>query len=449
MSIPIQTDAETPAVQRQRRRAGIASVAGTALEFYDFTIYGLAAALVFGKVFFPSADPAIATLSAFATFGVGFLARPVGGIIFGHIGDRYGRKNVLVITLIIMGGSTFLIGCIPSYASIGFAAPVLLVALRLLQGLAYGGEWAGAVLMSSEHASPKKRGLYAALPNTGLAVGSILGNSAMLLVSLLGQEALLSWGWRIPFWAGAALVIVGLVLRRTVSESPEFKKVESRGEVVKSPLMEVLRTHPLQILLAIGVMGGIAVTAYVTTTFSVGYATQNGIPASLVLTGSLIASGLQLFMVPFAGALSDRFGRRRMFVLGALGLGVSFFAFFPLLVSGNQVLVVLAYVVIFGGIYSFPRAIYPSLFTESFDTRLGYTGLSLGVQLGIIVGGFTPFFASLIVQASGTFALSLVVFGVLALSATCATLLVSLQHRVALKKSVATDVDRPIAESPV
>ena len=410
MSTHSPNSAQTTDKAREKRKAAVGSVAGTTLEYYDFTIYGLASALVFSKVFFPDLDPILGTLSSFATFGVGFLARPLGGIIFGHIGDRLGRKNVLIATLLIMGTSTFLIGCLPTYDAIGLWAPAILVVLRLVQGLAYGGEWSGAVLMSAEHAETTQRGLYASLPNAGLAIGGIIGNLVFLVIALFGTEALLGWAWRIPFLAGAVLVIVGFALRRGVSESPEFELIEERGEVSKRPLIEALRNYPLQILLIVIIVGGIAISGYIVVTFSLSYATGIGISPSMILTATLISLAVQVFVIPVAGHLSDRFGRGRVYIIGALALAALMMVFFPLITSGSAALIILAYLIPYGVAYSFPQAIYPALFTESFDPRVGYTGMAFGRELGIIIGGLTPFFATLIVSAAGTFALSQIVW---------------------------------------
>ncbi|MCE3551106.1 MHS family MFS transporter [Pseudonocardia sp. RS11V-5] len=408
------------------RRVAFASVAGTTMEFYDFTIYGLASALVFGHVFFPIVSPTIGLLSSFATFGVGFVARPLGGIVFGHLGDRIGRKRVLVATLLLMGGATVLIGCLPGFATIGFWAPMLLVVLRLLQGLAYGGEWGGAVLMSFEHVPPGRRGFYSSLPQTGLSVGSLLGNLAFLLVALLPEEQLLSWGWRIPFWVGAVLVVVGLVIRWKIAESPEFVENREADELPRLPLLDVLRRYPWQVLLATVLMAGISVATYLNLTYSVSFTARIGVAHWLVLTGILVSNGIQLVVVPLSGALSDRYGRRRLVVTGVVVWAALSLAFFPALTTGEPVLVVLAYVLPYGIGYSIAQGPIPSMFAESFDSRVGYSGISLGFQLGNTVGGFAPFLAALVYEAIGTTWLGVLMSLLLLLAGVCTVALTRL-----------------------
>lgn len=411
------------------RRVALASVAGTTMEFYDFTIYGLASALVFGHVFFPNVSPTIGLLSSFATFGVGFVARPLGGILFGHLGDRIGRKRVLVATLLLMGGATVLIGCLPGFATIGFWAPTLLVVLRLLQGLAYGGEWGGAVLMSFEHVPENRRGFFSSLPQTGLSVGSLLGNFAFLLVALLPEDQLTSWGWRVPFWVGAVLVVVGLVIRRKIAESPEFVHNKEADELPQLPIIDVLRRFPWQVLLATGVMAGISVVTYLNLTYSVSFTAKVGVEHWLVLTGILVSNAIQLVAVPLSGALSDRYGRRRLVVTGVVVWGVLSLGFFPALMTGNTALVLLAYVLPYGIGYSIAQGPIPSMFAEAFDSRVGYSGISLGFQLGNTVGGFAPFLAALVYESIGATWLGACMTVLLLLAGLCTVLLTRLGAR--------------------
>ncbi|QJY48867.1 MFS transporter [Pseudonocardia broussonetiae] len=423
MSAPAQDQAQARS-RPKMRRAAAAGMAGTMLEYYDFAIYGLAAALVFGPVFFPSTDPAVGVLASFATFGVGFLARPLGGIVFGHLGDRMGRKNILVVTVLMMGLSTVLIGCLPGYDSIGYWGAALLVALRLVQGFAFGGEQSGAILMVAEHAGEGRRGLFSALPGAGLSLGLILGNLAFLAVGQLGQEALLAWGWRIPFWAGGVLVIVGLLIRRTVAESPEFERLKASRQVSRSPILELVRTHPVEILFAVGVQVGVAVTAYIAIAYSLSFAKLQGVPGSLPLIGVLVASALHLVLLPLAGGLSDRIGRLPVHATGVLVLAVMGVLFLPMIAGGTPGLVIGAYVLFYGLGWGVLTGAFPSMLAESFDPAVSYSGLSVAMQLGNIVGGFTPFVATLVVTAWGTGALGIGVTVIVLLSGVSAAALV-------------------------
>ncbi|MET0457218.1 MAG: MFS transporter [Mycobacterium sp.] len=419
--------AHDPAQERSRpkmRRAAIAGAAGTTLEYYDFAIYGLAAALVFGPVFFPSTDPAVGVLASFATFGVGFLARPLGGIVFGHLGDRMGRKRILVVTVVMMGLSTVLIGCLPGYDSIGYWGATFLVGLRLVQGFAYGGEQSGAILMVAEHASPQRRGLYSALPGTGLSLGLILGNLAFLAAGQMGEEALLEWGWRVPFWAGGILVIVGIVIRRTVAESPEFERLKATRQVARSPIIELVRTHPVELLLAIGVQVGVAVSAYLAIAYSLSFAKLAGVPSTLPLIGLLAASALHLALIPAAGALSDRIGRLPVHATGVLVIAVMALLLLPMIDRGTAGFVIGAYVLFYGIGWAVLTGAFPSMLSESFDPAVSYSGLSLAMQLGNVIGGFTPFAATLVVRAWGTTALGIMVTVIILFSGVSAAALV-------------------------
>src|SRR4029079_4015930 len=308
------------------RRVIVASLIGTSLEWYDFFIYGTAAALVFNKLFFPSFEPLVGTLLAFATYAVGFIARPVGGVVFGHYGDKLGRKNVLVVTLLLMGIATFAIGLLPTHATIGVWAPVRVVALRFLQGLGLGGEWGGAVLMTLESGDASRRGLNASWPQVGVPIGLLLANGVLSLMSAVtSKEAFLSWGWRVPFLLSGLLVLVGVWIRMTIAESPVFApahdaEVEVEASEQGVPIVEVLRRYPKQVLLAIGARVGVDVAFYTFVLFVATYvATYLKLPKSYALNAVFIAAALQIVFIPWFGHLSDRFGRRPVYLFGAVG----------------------------------------------------------------------------------------------------------------------------------
>ena len=389
---------------RSPRKVIVASLIGTSLEWYDFFLYGTASALVFNKVFFPQFDPLTGTLLAFATYAVGFISRPLGGIIAGHYGDRVGRKQVLVATLLVMGGATFLIGALPTYEAIGIAAPVLLVALRFVQGLGLGGEWGGAVLMSLEHGAPDRRGLNASWPQVGVPLGNLLAAGVLGVLSLvLSEEAFLSWGWRIAFFLSGALVLVGLWIRMTIAESPLFAEVETAGAKAKMPLLEVLKHHPRELLVAMGARIGTDVAFYTFTLYILTFVTTNlGLPRSVGLTAVLVASACQLAHIPFFGALSDRFGRRPVYAAGAVGAAVWAFAFFPLLSTGSTLVIVFATVVALvthAAMYG-PQAAF---IAELFSTELRYSGASMGYQIaGVLGGAVAPIISIALVEAYGT-----------------------------------------------
>jgi len=366
----------------------VASLIGTSLEWYDFFIYGTAAALVFNKIFFPSFEPLVGTLLAFTTYAVGFIARPLGGFIFGHYGDRLGRKNVLVVTLLLMGIATFLIGLLPTYESVGVWAPIMLVALRFLQGLGLGGEWGGAVLMTMESGDANRRGLNASWPQVGVPLGLLLANGVLSLMGVLTNDAaVLSWGWRVRFLLSGVLVVVGLWIRLTIAESPLFREVEESEAKAGAPILEVLRRYPKQVLLAIGARVGVDVAFYTFVLFITTYvATYLKLPRNYALNAVLIAAAVQVVLIPFFGSLSDRIARRPVYLAGAIGAAVWIFVFFALLDTGNFWLIVLATVValiLHAAMYG-PQA---SFISEMFPTKVRYTGASMGYQLAGIIGG--------------------------------------------------------------
>ena len=390
-------------------RVVAASMAGTTVEWYDFFLYGVAAALVFGKVFFPGSDPAAATLLSLGTFAIGFLARPIGGIVFGHFGDRIGRKQLLVVSLLTMGAATFAIGLLPGYATIGVAAPLLLTLLRLVQGFALGGEWGGAVLIVSEHGDPARRGFWASWPQAGAPAGQLIANGLLALLAAVQPEAeFLAWGWRIPFLLSAVLVGIGLWVRLSVEESPVFRAAQAAAAreplaEQRPPILQVLRQYPREVLTAMGARLAENVAYYIFTIVVTTYATkQLGLTSSFVLGAVLIGAAVHFVTIPLWGALSDRFGRRPVYLFGAAGVGVWAFAFIALLNTRSFLAATLAVVggLLFHGAMYGPQAAFLS---ELFGTRVRYSGTSIGYQLAsILAGGLAPIIAVALVAATGS-----------------------------------------------
>ncbi|WP_440100615.1 MFS transporter [Streptosporangium sp. H16] len=379
-----------------------ASLVGTTIEWYDFFLYGSAAALVFPQLFFPQSEPLTGTLLAFLTYAVGFVARPLGALVFGHFGDRLGRKKLLVVSLLLMGGATFLIGCLPTHAAIGMAAPLLLTLLRLVQGFALGGEWGGAVLIVSEHGDAARRGFWASWPQAGAPGGNLLATAVLaVLAAVQTEEAFVSWGWRIPFLLSGVLVLVGMWIRLSISESPVFQQAVANAEPAPSlPIVEVFRHHWRDVLIAIGARFAENVSYYVITAFVLVYATaQAGLAKPVVLNAVLIGSAIHFVSIPMWGALSDRLGRRPVYLLGAAGVGLWAFAFFPLIDTKNFAAVTLAVTVgliLHGAMYG-PQAAF---FSELFATRMRYSGVSIGSQLAsIVAGALAPLIAVALLDA--------------------------------------------------
>ncbi|KAA5833541.1 MHS family MFS transporter [Saccharopolyspora hirsuta] len=383
---------ESSPARSSTARVVVASLVGTTVEWYDFFLYGSAAALVFNKLFFPAHDPLVGTMLAFITYAVGFIARPLGGLVFGHYGDRLGRKKLLVLSLIMMGGATFLIGLLPTYQAIGVAAPLLLTALRLVQGFAIGGEWGGAVLIVSEHGSAANRGFWASWPQAGVPLGNLLGTAVLaVLAAVQSDEAFLAWGWRIAFLLSGVLVLIGLWVRLAVAESPVFleaaRKAAEQGAADKPPILEVLRRYRSEVLTAMGARFAENVVYYVLTSFVLTYvATFLELPRAVALNASLIAAVVHFISIPLWGALSDRVGRRPVYLVGAIGTGVWAFAFFTLLDTKSFFVITLATTLglVFHGAMYGPQAAY---FAELFGTRVRYSGASIGYQLASIVAG--------------------------------------------------------------
>ena len=374
----------------------ISSVVGTAIEWYDFFLYGTAAALVFGKLFFPSFDPMVGTIAAFGTFAIGYIARPFGAVFFGHFGDRIGRKVTLVATLMIMGIATFIIGILPTYETIGVWAPILLITMRFAQGLGVGGEWGGAVLLVVESAPEGKRGFFGSFPQLGVPIGLLLSTGVFALVSKLPNDQFLAWGWRIPFLLSVVLIGIGLFIRLRVIESPMFEGVKASGTVVKAPLIELLKRYPKQIVLALGTRFATDITFNVMNVFMLAYGTQQlGLPRSFFLNAILIGCVVELFTLPMFGKLSDRIGRRKVYMMGAVFVGMYGFLFFQLVETRDPMYIVLAYICGLALSQASVYAVQSTWFAELFGTRVRYTGASLPYQIaGIITSGPAPLIAT-------------------------------------------------------
>lgn len=384
-------------------RVALASSIGATIEWYDFFIYGTAAGLVFPALFFTNLDPVVGGIVAFATFAVGYLARPIGSIIFGHYGDRIGRKTMLILTLFIMGVATFAIGLLPTYDQIGGWAAVLLVAMRILQGIAVGGEYGGAVLMAVEYAPEGRRGFYGSWPQVGVPAGLLLASGMFGLLSLLPEEQFLAWGWRVAFLASILLVVVGLYIRLQILETPAFTRVRETQEEVRVPFVELLRTQPRELLLGMGVrwVEGLAFNAY--GVFLVSYVVNElELPQLTALIGVTIAAAFGVVLVPVYGALSDRFGRKPVYGAGAVAFGLFVVPSFLLIDTGQRLWVWVATVVALGIIYPAIYAPLAAFWAELFDTRIRYTGVGAVYQFsGVFASGLTPVIGAALVAYSG------------------------------------------------
>lgn len=408
--------------QSSHRIAGISSMVGTTIEWYDFFIYGTAAALIFNKLFFPSLDPLTGTLAAFGTYAVGFIGRPLGGLVFGHFGDKVGRKSMLLLTLMLMGIPTVLIGLLPTYESIGYWAAILLIILRFAQGMAMGGEWGGAVLMAVEHAPVGSKGFWGSLPQTSSGFGLLLASLAIGAVSLLPEEAMFSWGWRIPFLASLVLLVVGAYIRAKVPESPDFQKVKEQDAPIKIPALQVFRNHPRELFAIIVARAAENAWFYLASTFSLAYATtQLGIARSDVLFAIVCGAALSIFVMPFCGYLADKVGQRNLFMFGLLLLALYCYPFFYMISTKDPVMVWTALVVGVGVIFPIMYAPESILFARQFPAEIRYSGISISVQLaGILGGGFAPMIATKLLALGGgkptlvsAYLISMAVIGIL------------------------------------
>lgn len=395
------------ALEKRSRKAALGSFVGAIVDWYDFLLYGITAALVFNTQFFPSVDPTVGTLAAFGTFGVGFLFRPLGGIVFGHYGDQLGRKRMLVITVVLMGVSTALIGLLPTYATIGWYAPLGLVILRAIQGFAVGGEWGGAALMAVESAPKGKRAFYSSGVQVGYGVGLVLATGIVSILSkVLDDAAFMSWGWRIPFLFSVCLVLVALWIRSSMEESEEFvKKVGEKGErKLKMPVLEAMRQQPESFLLIIGLRAAEMFTMYIVTAFALAYSTKNlGMSRDLFLNISLLVGAVSCVTIPLFAWFADRFGYRRIYLTGAI-IGVIFSVPFFLAMEARSILWIVIFSVMLANIaHDMVVSVQQPLFTEMFGTEYRYSGAGVGYQVASVVcGGFTPFIATALLGINGS-----------------------------------------------
>ncbi|MET9960778.1 MFS transporter [Streptomyces sp. NPDC006326] len=407
-------------------RLALASLAGTAIEFYDFFVYGTAAALVLGPLFFPSFSPLAGTLAAFGTFGIGFLARPLGSALFGHVGDRYGRRPVLLVSLLLTGLATVGVGCVPTYSSIGAAAPLLLLLLRFLQGLGLGGEWGGAVLLTAEHAPEHRRGLWASFPQIGPPVGFMLANGMILALSAaLTDGQFTSWGWRVPFWAAGLLALAGLWLRRSVEETPQFRALAETGRRADAPLSEVVRGHWRLLLLTGGALASGYAVFYAVTTWSLAYATEHlEVDRTVMLACIMAAVVLKATVTPLAAVLGDRYGRKPLCLAGCAMCAVWMFPFVALLRTTDPLLMTMGFL---GGLLGMVTtfAVVGAYLPELYAPRIRCTGAAVGYNLGGVLGGaLTPIVATALADGSGPpWGVALYLSGLSVLSLGCFALL--------------------------
>lgn len=384
------------AILKKNKKVLIASLTGSAIEWFDYFLYGTAAALVFNKIFFPMVDPVIGLILSYLSFSLTFFIRPIGGVVFAHIGDRIGRKKTLVLTLSLMGGATVMIGLLPTYEMIGIWAPILLILMRIIQGMGIGGEWGGALLLAYEYAPEKRKGFFGSIPQAGVTIGMLMATFIVSLMTLFSEEDFLSWGWRIPFLLSSVLVLLGLWIRRDIDETPDFQKVKQSGQVAKAPLRETLTHHWREVLIAAGLKVVETAPFYIFSTFVVSYATttltyQKSQALEAVTLGALVAT----VIIPLMGLLSDKVGRKRMYAVSVCLLGLFIVPWFLLLNTGTTWGIVLATVVMFGILWAPVTAVLGTLCSEIFSANVRYTGITLGYQIGAaLAGGTAPLIAT-------------------------------------------------------
>ncbi|EMN1226591.1 TPA: MFS transporter [Enterobacter roggenkampii] len=386
----------TTTVLRKNKKVLIASLTGSAIEWFDYFLYGTAAALVFNKIFFPMVDPVIGLILSYLSFSLTFFIRPIGGVLFAHIGDRIGRKKTLVLTLSLMGGATVMIGLLPTYEMIGLWAPALLILMRIIQGMGIGGEWGGALLLAYEYAPEKRKGFFGSIPQAGVTIGMLMATFIVSLMTLFSEADFLSWGWRIPFLLSSVLVLLGLWIRKDIDETPDFQKVKASGQVAKAPLRDTLKHHWREVLIAAGLKVVETAPFYIFSTFVVSYATstltyQKSQALEAVTLGALVAT----LMIPLMGLLSDKVGRQRMYAISVFVLGLFIVPWFMLLNTGTTWGIVLATVIAFGVLWAPVTAVLGTLCSEIFSANVRYTGITLGYQLGAaLAGGTAPLIAT-------------------------------------------------------
>ncbi len=381
-------------------RVLLASLIGSSIEWFDYFLYGAVTALVLNKQYFPTSDPVVGVMLAYLTFALSFYIRPFGGIIFSHIGDRIGRKKTLVLTLSLMGGATVLMGLLPTYQSIGVAAPIIMIVLRLIQGIGLGGEWGGAILLAVEYSPKEKRGFYGSVPQMGVTIGMVMATFAFTLVSKLEESAFLSWGWRVPFVASIVLVFVGLWIRKGIDETPVFKQSMKEGKVAKVPLFETFRKHSREVFIAVAVKCVETAPFYIMAVFVVSYATmQLKMPRADVLSAVTIASIVTTILIPIMGALSDKIGRKPVYIGGVLLMIAFAFPYFKMLEARTYSSLVMATVIGLGIVWAPITAVLGTMFSEIFGTNVRYTGITLGYQIGAaLFGGTAPLVATYLLR---------------------------------------------------
>ncbi|MEI3606078.1 MFS transporter [Pseudogracilibacillus sp. SE30717A] len=382
--------------KKERRKILTASLVGSSIEWFDYFLYGTVSALVFNQLFFVTEDPTVGLLLAYASFALAFFIRPLGGVIFSHIGDRIGRKKTLVLTLSLMGAATFAMGLLPTYAAIGVAAPIILITLRLIQGLGLGGEWGGALLLAVEYAPKEQRGFFGSVPQMGVTIGLVLGTFALSVMTLLPEGSFMTWGWRVPFLLSGLLVVFGLWIRKGIDETPSFKKIQESGEIPKLPIADTFRYHWKEVLIAVG--GKVVETApfYIFGTFIVSYATNNlKFSQTVTLNAVMVATIITTILIPVMGKLSDKIGRKPLYIGGTILMVLYAFPYFWMLHQGSVFFLYLATVIGIGVIWAPITAVLGTMFSEIFSAQVRYTGVSLGYQIGAAVaGGTAPLIAT-------------------------------------------------------